>query len=138
MRGGSIAVDERRRRPPSAKRLAQHSLFEHIQQIDGEPWELEYLFAPLVPNSTGKKLIHIRRWKFDIACPALLLYVEVEGGMFGGGRHGGQPSVVRDLEKRNAAACLGWRGVHVTPTQVNHGQAIIIVRALLGLEAFQL
>ena len=123
--------------------LAQHVLFCQINVVTDalkspEAWELEYRFAPLVDNAAGTKLIHVRQWKFDIACPVKLLFVEVEGGMFGGGRHGGQPSVVRDLEKRNAAAVLGWRGIHVTPTQVKNGQGILLVRALLGLEPVQL
>ena len=73
--------------------------------------EVEYLFAPDVD---GKPL---RRWRMDVAIPSRRQAVEIDGGMFRGGRHGGAPSAVRDLEKRQAAACMGWRVLTLTPGQ---------------------
>ena len=88
--------------------------------------ELEYLFSPV---ADGKP---VRRWRFDCAWPDRLLALEIDGGLFGGGRHGGQRSVVRDVEKRAVAACLGWRIVPVTPSQVRSGQAVVLLRAALA------
>lgn len=93
---------------------------------DGLPVaERQYYFAPEVD---GKP---VRRWRFDFAWPAHMLALEIDGGLFGGGRHGGRPSVVRDLEKRAVAACLGWRVIPVTPSQVRSGKAIEYLRAAL-------
>ena len=135
--GGNIGRDARRR--PSQKRLAQIDLHDQLDAVRASPaWVLEYKFAPLVPSADGKKLINVRRWAFDLACPTKLISVEVEGGLFvAGGRHGGARSVVRDLEKRNAAATLGWRTIHVTPSMVKSGEALRLVKALLGLEEIQ-
>ena len=88
--------------------------------------EREYLFAPQVD---GKP---VRRWRFDCAWPDRLLALEIDGGLFAGGRHGGQRSVVRDVEKRAVAACLGWRIVPVTPSQVRSGVAVLYLRAALA------
>ena len=99
-----------------------------VHQIDlaGLPApELEYMFAPQVD---GKP---VRRWRFDCAWPDRLLALEIDGGLFAGGRHGGQRSVVRDVEKRAVAACLGWRIVPVTPSQVRSGAAVLYLRAAL-------
>ena len=92
----------------------------------------EYRFAPRVD---GKP---VRRWRFDCAWPDQLVALEIDGGVFAGGRHGGQRSVVRDLEKRAVAACLGWRVVPVTPSQVRSGIAVLFLRAALGQGAVPL
>lgn len=59
-------------------------------------WIREYPFAPP------------RRWRFDLANPALKLAIEVQGGS-AWGRHGQVSSRERDYEKWNTAVCLGWR-----------------------------
>ena len=88
----------------------------------------EYAFAPHVD---GKP---VRRWRTDLALPDLRVGFEVDGSMFSGGRHGGTRSVVRDLEKRNAQACLGWKMIHVTPAMVNSGEALLWALAALEPE----
>ena len=103
--------------------------------------EREYLFAPrILPDGslpwgeshTSDHGTPIRRWRFDLAWPAQSLAVEIDGSMFVGGRHGGARSAVRDLEKRAAAAVLGWRVIPVTPMQVRNGTAVRYVRAALA------
>ena len=83
--------------------------------------EEEHMFAPVVD---GK---HIRRWRFDVALPEHLVAVEVDGSVFTGGRHGGKPSAIRDIEKRQAAACCGWRMIPVTPDMCLNGRALDVV-----------
>jgi|ETNvirnome_2_130_1030620.scaffolds.fasta_scaffold40434_2 hypothetical protein len=118
---------------PSALGRARGSLSTQFSgTIGGHAFEPEYRFAPVVD---GK---HVRQWRFDFAFPGLLLAVEVEGGMFFGGRHGGARSVVRDLEKYTAAATLGWRVIKVTPQQVKTGRALEIIQSALGLREIDL
>lgn len=100
------------------KAEAVHVLCVQIAQADLPEPELEYLFAPVVD---GKP---IRRWRFDLCWPRHELALEIDGGMFGGGRHGGARSSVRDLEKRNCAQLMGWNVIHVTPSQVRNGDAL--------------
>ena len=86
----------------------------------------EYHFAPLVD---GKP---VRRWRFDLAWPADLVAVELEGSLFTGGRHGGARSAIRDVEKYNAAALLGWRVIRTVPAMVRSGAALVLVEVALG------
>lgn len=44
--------------------------------------------------------------------------VEVQGGIWTGGRHSRGSGLVKEYEKLNAAAALGWRILYCTPQQV--------------------
>jgi len=59
----------------------------------------------------------VRRWRFDYAMPEVKVAVEIDGGVFVCGRHSRGIGQVRDMEKMNAAAELGWRVLHFTPQQ---------------------
>jgi len=49
-----------------------------------------------------------RRWRFDFAWPEQRVAVEIEGGVWSRGRHVTPQGFLKDLEKYNAAAALGW------------------------------
>jgi very-short-patch-repair endonuclease len=65
-----------------------------------------------------------RRWRLDFAWPDDLIAVEVEGGVWTGGRHSTGVGFTIDCEKYAEAMCLGWRILRVTGSQVENGQAI--------------
>lgn len=50
-----------------------------------------------------------RKWRFDFADPENKVAVEIDGGVFAGGRHTRGVGFRADCEKINAAAVLGWR-----------------------------
>jgi hypothetical protein len=86
--------------------------------------EFEYRFDPK------------RKWRFDLAWPDVLigkLYIEIQGGLFSGGRHTQGAALLREYEKINRASVLGWRGLFVTPQQLLTKQTVDMVRACLGL-----
>lgn len=56
-----------------------------------------------------------RRWRFDRAWPAQRVALEVEGGVWTAGRHTRPAGFLRDVEKYNAAAAMGWRVLRCTP-----------------------
>ena len=62
-----------------------------------------------------------RRWRFDLAWPALKLAAEVNGGVFVGGRHSRGAGQMKDYEKLNAAVLLGWAVIQVVPKQITDG-----------------
>jgi very-short-patch-repair endonuclease len=68
-----------------------------------------------------------RRWRFDFAWPDRLVAVEVEGGIWRGGRHTRGTGYCRDVEKYNAAALAGWTVLRVTPEMVRSGEAVRMV-----------
>ena len=59
-----------------------------------------------------------RMFRFDFAWPEKKIALEVEGGIWINGRHNRGSGFVRDLEKYNSAAALGWRVVRCTPKEI--------------------
>lgn len=61
-----------------------------------------------------------RKWRFDWCWPDHRIALEVEGGLWskGGGRHNRAPGMIKDFEKYNAAAALGWRIVKCEPRKL--------------------
>lgn len=77
-----------------------------------------------------------RRWRFDYAWPAYRLALELEGGVWVGGRHINPKGFIADLEKYNTAAILGWRVIRVTPRAMGTLTVVHLVRqAIDGKEA---
>jgi len=70
-----------------------------------------------------------RRWRFDFAWPSVKLAVEVQGGIWLGGRgaHTSAKGRERDCEKSNEAALDGWRVIQVTSTHIKNGTAIQLI-----------
>lgn len=77
-----------------------------------------------------------RRWLFDFAWPALWLAVEIEGGTWIGGRHVTGEGYERDCRKYNAAALLGWTVLRFTGGQVENGEALVIMTAMLSGDGY--
>lgn len=59
-----------------------------------------------------------RRWRFDFAHEASKTAIEINGGVWSGGRHVRGAGYLRDREKVNAATALGWRVVELGTGQV--------------------
>ena len=55
-----------------------------------------------------------RRWRFDYAFPTLKIAVEVDGGVWTGGRHINPAGYINDMEKLNNAAAMGWLVLRIT------------------------
>ena len=72
-----------------------------------------------------------RRWRFDWAWPSLRIALEVQGGIFSGGRHVRGAALLKEMEKLNAAAIAGYRVLYCTPaTLLTEGPEL--VRRCLG------
>ena len=72
-----------------------------------------------------------RRWRFDLAWPALRIAVEIHGGTRSArGRrnsHAGPKGLQRDLEKARGALFRGWRLLAYTDLDLEeHGVALIV------------
>lgn len=75
-----------------------------------------------------------RRWRFDLAWPALMVAVEVDGGTWTQGRHTRGSGYELDCEKLNRAAALGWRVLRYTTSMVRDGRAIAEITSVVGGE----
>src|SRR3970040_1770915 len=80
--------------------------------------EYEYRFHPT------------RKWRCDYAWPHAKIALEIEGGVWVGGRHTSSSGFTKDMEKYNEAGLLGWRIFRVTPQQVKNGQAIVLLERI--------
>lgn len=82
----------------------------------GISFEREYHFHPK------------RAWRFDfiawIGLPRQPVALEVEGGIYSGGRHVRGDAFEKDCEKYAEAALLGWRVFRAGPNQVKDGTAL--------------
>jgi len=58
-----------------------------------------------------------RKWKMDYAWPIVKLFVEIEGGVWTKGRHTRGSGFIKDMEKYNRAAEMGWRLLRYQPPQ---------------------
>jgi len=81
---------------------------------------LEHRFAPP------------RRWRFDLFFYVEAVAVEVEGGVWTGGRHTRPSGFLKDIEKYNEATRLGFSVYRVTPSMIKSGEAIALLRKVLG------
>lgn len=66
-----------------------------------------------------------RRWRFDVAWPTLKIAVELEGGIFGRGRHTRGSGYSADCDKYNAAQRLGWDVYRYTTLHFNDPSHVI-------------
>jgi very-short-patch-repair endonuclease len=74
----------------------------------------------------------VRRWRFDYAWLEHKVALEVEGGVWTGGRHTRGAGFVGDIEKYNAATVAGWRVVRVTPSKLCSSATLGMLEALLA------
>ena len=71
--------------------------------------------------------IPLRKFAFDFAWPDQKVCIEVQGGVWVGGRHVTGSGITRDCEKASLAALAGWMYLVATTEQVASGQALLWV-----------
>ena len=72
-----------------------------------------------------------RKWRFDFAFNDQVA-LEVQGGLFTGGRHSRGPALLKEHEKLNAAAVLGWRVLYCIPQNLCMQETVDMVKEALG------
>jgi hypothetical protein len=60
-----------------------------------------------------------RKWRFDFAHIPTRTAIEIEGGIWNGGRHTRGSGYSKDCEKYNEAAKLGWCVLRYTADKIN-------------------
>lgn len=65
-----------------------------------------------------------RNWRADFLITGTKILIEVEGGIWSGGRHTRGKGFIADMEKYNAAAILGFKVLRFDTQQVKSGLAI--------------
>lgn len=72
-----------------------------------------------------------RKWRFDFAWPESKVAVECEGAVWTNGRHTRGSGFVKDMEKYNEAALLGWRVLRFDAGQIKSGNALQAIERML-------
>lgn len=98
---------------------AQALLVWQCEQLGLKPVK-EYRFHPT------------RLWRFDVAFPEQRVAVEIDGGVWSGGRHVRGAGYIADCEKLAEAAILGWRVLRVPTQWVTSGAALRLIERALG------
>lgn len=73
-----------------------------------------------------------RKWRFDWAFLTAKVALEIDGGVWVQGRHTRGSGFVKDMEKLNEAAAIGWRVLRCVPKDFESGKVIeLLKRAML-------
>ena len=70
------------------------------------------------PVLTEHKFHPVRKWRFDFCFPEQRVAVEVQGGIFIQGRHSRGAALLKEWEKLNTAAAMGFRVLFCQPKDV--------------------
>ena len=90
----------------------------------------EQLLNNILPGWVREYKFHDKRkWRADFCQPVYKIIVEIEGGIFVGGRHTRGAGFIKDMEKYNSATVLGYSVLRFTPEQT--GEMVDTVQALL-------
>jgi len=76
-----------------------------------------------------------RRWRFDFAHRPSKVAIEIEGGIWSGGRHSRGSGFSADCEKYNAATELGWAVFRLTSKMIDKPTLETIARVIKAKEA---
>jgi very-short-patch-repair endonuclease len=93
---------------------------------------LERQFAMLWRVVDGPQLTpewrfdEVRRWRFDFAHRESRVAIEIEGGVWSGGRHTRGAGFVGDCEKYLEAHLAGWRVMRLTKEMITYANCLRI------------
>ena len=126
---------EKENRKAKASHLERFFAF-HLSGSGYENFVQEYRFAAIATGGTGKgvrKRLNAHRlkdWRFDFADIENKIAIEIEGGIWVGGRHVTGAGFRADAEKYNNAQVMGWTVLRFTDLEVKSGQAILMLNRL--------
>lgn len=88
-----------------------------------------------IPKPRAEVQFHsTRKWRFDYAWPQYRVALEIEGGVFTGGRHTSGAGFVKDAEKYNYAACMGWAIIRCMPRTLCTGDTMAFIKQAIQVQ----
>jgi hypothetical protein len=113
------------RQPGMSKKPAVEKLAEDMAALGLHP-KREYLFAKSIK----------RHWRNDFCFVSERLIIEIEGGVYTGGRHVTGKGFEDDAVKYNTAVLMNYRVLRFSSGQVYSGYALqTVVSALYNMQA---
>ena len=74
----------------------------------------------------------VRKWRFDYAIPEHKIALEVEGGVWTGGRHTSPKGFLGDIETYNTATLMGWRVFRTTPDDLYKKKTLDLIKTAIS------
>lgn len=120
----SISLAEYRSKFPIKKGKKRRVVKGQRVQSEGEVTLARDLRALKIRFEQEYKFHAERNWRADFWITGSKILVEVEGGIWSGGRHTRGKGFIADMEKYNAAAVMGFKVLRFDTQQVKSGLAI--------------
>jgi very-short-patch-repair endonuclease len=123
------------KKPPAASTLGKSGIATNSgspstkRGSDGEETLALHLRAAKIPFDREVMFWPGRRWRADFVLPEHMIIVEVEGGVWSGGRHTRGSGFELDCVKYAHAAILGYRVMRFSTGQVASGAAFGLIEA---------
>ncbi|MEM9994716.1 MAG: DUF559 domain-containing protein [Acinetobacter pittii] len=128
----SLADYKRLYAKPRSKPKRRASVKKERVVSEGEAMLVQHLKSHKIEFEQEYKFHPTRKWRADFLITGTKILVEVEGGIWSGGRHTRGKGYLGDMEKYNSAAMMGFTVLRFSTEQVKAGVAIKQIEQLVG------
>ncbi|EOQ63927.1 hypothetical protein F935_01557 [Acinetobacter calcoaceticus ANC 3811] len=128
----SLADYKRLYAKPRTKPKRRASVKKERVVSEGEATLVQHLKTHKISFVQEYKFHPKRKWRADFLIMGTKILVEVEGGIWSGGRHTRGKGYLGDMEKYNEAAMMGFTVLRFSTEQVKAGVAIKQIEQLVG------
>jgi len=128
----SLADYKRLYAKPRSKPKRRTSAKKERVVSEGEAALVQHLKSHKIGFEQEYKFHPTRKWRADFLITGTKILIEVEGGIWSGGRHTRGKGYLGDLEKYNEAAMMGFTVLRFSTEQVKSGVAIKQIEQLVG------
>lgn len=98
---------------------------------EGEATLVQHLKTHKISFEQEYKFHPTRKWRADFLITGTKILIEVEGGVWSGGRHTRGKGYIGDMEKYNSASMMGFTVLRFCTEQVKSGIAIQQIEILM-------
>lgn len=116
----------------SSKTKRRASVKKERVVSEGEATLVQHLKTHKISFEQEYKFHPTRKWRADFLITGTKILIEVEGGVWSGGRHTRGKGYIGDMEKYNEAAIMGFTVLRFSTEQVKAGLAIKQIEQLVG------
>lgn len=128
----SMSLAEYRKLFPIKKNKKRRSAKQVARQPSvGEMVLATHLRACKIGFEQEYKFHPTRKWRADFLITGTKILIEVEGGIWSGGRHTRGKGYLGDMEKYNSAAMMGFTVLRFSTEQVKSGMALKQIELLI-------
>ncbi|EXR39506.1 DUF559 domain-containing protein [Acinetobacter sp. 1294243] len=116
---------------PRSKTKRRTSVKKERVVSEGEAALVQHLKSHKIGFEQEYKFHPTRKWRADFLITGTKILIEVEGGIWSGGRHTRGKGYLGDMEKYNEAAMMGFTVLRFSTEQVKSGMALKQIELLI-------